>query len=54
MSDDKNGCIYQFTMDNYFTGKTVDRLERDISMTAAPDGRILVLGENGKTVLFLK
>ena len=54
VSDDKNGCIYQFTMDNYFTGKTVDRLERDISMTAAPDGRILVLGENGKTVLFLK
>ena len=54
VSDDKNGCIYQFTMDNYFTGKTVDRLERHISMTAAPDGGILVLSENGKTVLLLK
>ena len=54
VSDDKNGCIYQFTMDNFFTGKTVDRFERVRSMTAAPDGRILVLGENGKTVLFLK
>ena len=31
VSDDKNGCIYQLTMDNYFTGKTVDRLERDIN-----------------------
>ena len=54
VSDDKNGCIYQFTMDNYFTGKTVDRLEGLISMTAAPDGRILALDEKGKTVLFLK
>ena len=53
VSDDKNSCIYQFTMDNYFTGKTVDRLQGLISMTAAPDGRILVLNEKG-TVLFLK
>ena len=54
VSDIKKGCIYQLTMDNYFTGKTVDRLEEVASMTAALDGRILVLGENGKRVLFLK
>ena len=54
VSDIKNDCIYQLTMDNFFTGKTVDRLERVRSMTAAPDGRILVLDEKGKTVLFLK
>ena len=54
VSDDKNGCIYQFTMDNFFTGKTVDRFELAISMTVTPDGRILVLGEKGKKVFFLK
>jgi len=52
--NDDNGCIYQFTMDNYWTGKTVDSLEGVISITAAPDGRILVVGEKAKTVLFLK
>ena len=52
--NDDNGCIYQFTMDNCWTGKTVDRLEGVISITAAPDGRILVVGEKAKTVLFLK
>ena len=54
VSDVNNGCIYQFTMDNYFTGKTVDRFKGVASMTAAPDGRILGLGEKEKTVLFLK
>ena len=54
VSDENNGCIYQFTMDNYWTGKTVDSLRGVISITAAPDGRILVVGEKAKTVLFLK
>ena len=54
VSDIKNGCIYQFTLDNCFTGKTVDSLEAVISMTAAPDGRVLVLSEKSKTVHFLK
>ncbi|XP_015765252.1 PREDICTED: E3 ubiquitin-protein ligase TRIM71-like isoform X1 [Acropora digitifera] len=54
VSDDKNGCIYQFTMDNYFTGKTVAKLGRVPVMTAAPDGRILAFGEKRKKMLFLK
>lgn len=54
VSDIKKGCIYQFPMDNYFTGKTVDSLEGVISITAAPDGRVLGLGQKSKTVLFLK
>ncbi|KAK2552633.1 E3 ubiquitin-protein ligase TRIM71, partial [Acropora cervicornis] len=41
VSDIKNGCIYQFTTDNCFTGKTVAKLGRVPVMTAAPDGRIL-------------
>ena len=54
VSDDKNGCIYQFTMDNYFTGKTVAKLGRVPVMTAAPDGRILAFDEKRKKMLFLK
>ena len=50
--NDSCNVLYQFTMDNFFTGKTVDGLEQFIAITAAPDGRILAIGE--KTVLFLK
>ena len=54
VSDIKNGCIYQFTTDNCFTGKTVAKLGRVPVMTAAPDGRILAFGEKRKKMLFLK
>ena len=47
-------CIYQFTMDDYFTGKSVDKFEGLRIMTAAPDGRILVFDERASKVFFLK
>ena len=53
VSDLSNGYIYQLTMDKYFTGKSVDKLEVTV-MTAAPDGRILVFDDEAKKVFFLK
>ena len=49
-----NGRVDQFTMEGYFTGKTVGNLQKPTTITTTPDGRILVCDLTAKKIYVLK
>ena len=49
-----NGRVDQFTLEGYFTGKTVDTLQDPTGITTTPDGLILVSDNGTKKIHILK
>lgn len=52
--DSGNGRIVQLTMDGFFTGKTVTKLQDPITIARTPDGPVLVSDYESKKIYILK
>ena len=52
--DFNNQRIVQFTMEGFFTGKTVAKLQGPVGIATTPDGRILVSDTNAKKIYILR
>ena len=52
--DRNNKRIVQFSVEGYFTGKTVTKLQQPVDIATTPDGRILVSDFKAKKIYILK
>ena len=52
--DFNNRRIVQFTMEGFFTGKTVAKLQSPVGIATTPDGRILVSDTGAKKIYILR
>ena len=52
--DFNNQRIVQFTMEGFFTGKTVAKLQGPVGIATTPDGRILVSDTSAKKIYILR